>query len=82
MDYTTRARDVGGNRTGANSLKYLITDPDDTDNLDELSVFYSEFICRKLEDEGERIIVRHGWSSIVDHNRPNLPFGINLPDVP
>ena len=64
------------------SLFYLIADPEDGDGIDELAVFYSEFICRKIEDEGYLISVRHGWASIIDQNLQVLPYGIDLPDFP
>ena len=86
LDYAENITDVGGDpndpNKSANSLFYLIADPEDNDGVEELSIFYSEYICRKLEDQNHRIAVRHGWSSIIDHNLQVLPFGIDLPDLP
>ena len=66
----------------ANSFHYYIGDPFDDDGIDDLAVFYSEHVCRQLQNNNRNIILSHGWSSIVDHNRASLPYGINLPNFP
>jgi hypothetical protein len=65
------------------SLFYqVISSPDPNEPPDGIWVQYTEFICRKLEDEGHHLAVRHGWSSIVDSARAIPAFNVAMPALP
>ncbi len=64
------------------SLHYGIFPSPNPNDPPGLWAHYTEFICRKLEDEGHALAVRHGWSSIVDSARNIPPFNVAMPALP
>ena len=74
---------VGPNPDDAvQSLYYGVFPSPNPNDAPGLWAHYTEYTCRKLEDEGYLLAVRHGWSSIVDSSRNVQPFNVAMPALP
>ena len=64
------------------SLFYTIAANTDPNGPPGNWLYFTEFICRKLEDENHTLAIRHGWSSVIDSSRAIPPDEIAMPVLP